>query len=91
MMLGRSAGSGFSPARSVGASIHSADSVSASSLQLLDSQPLAAIQVAPGATPIWLPAPSSPTIVPIVWVPWALLSHGSSDGLPQTSDGSNQL
>ena len=28
------------------------------------------IQRACGAMPIWLPAPSSPTIVPIVWVPW---------------------
>ena len=28
-----------------------------------------AIQRAPGATPIWLPAPSSPTMVPVTWVP----------------------
>ena len=57
------------------------------------SQPFAAIQRACGATPIWLApgSPSSPTIVPIVCVPWPLLSHGTSDGLPQTCDGSNQL
>jgi hypothetical protein len=52
---------------------------------------LAAIHLAPGATPIWLAPPSSPTIVPMVCVPWALLSHGVTDGLPHTLDGSNQL
>ena len=35
------------------------------------------IHFAPGATPIWLPAPSSPTAVPVVWVPWPLSSQGS--------------
>ena len=67
--------SGFSPLRSVGSSIHSPDSMRAVSL---GQQPLAAIHRAPGATPIWLPAPSSPTIVPIVCVPWPLPSHGAS-------------
>ena len=74
MMLGRLVGSGFWPARFLGASIHWPDAISAAS----DGQhPLASIQVAPGATPIWLAAPSSPTIVPIVWVPWPLVSHGA--------------
>ena len=59
--------------------------------QVLLSQPLAAIHRASGATPIWFAPPSSPTMVPMVWVPWPLLSHGSSEGLPQISDGSNQL
>src|SRR5262245_37501451 len=29
-----------------------------------------AIHFAPGAIPIWLPAPSSPIMVPVVWLPW---------------------
>src|SRR3990170_76560 len=37
------------------------------------------IHFAPGATPIWLPAPSSPTIVPMVWVPWLLSSQGTGE------------
>jgi hypothetical protein len=54
---------------------------------------LAAIQRAWGATPIWLlpGSPSSPTIVPMVWLPCPTLSQGASDGLPQTWEGSNQL
>jgi hypothetical protein len=35
------------------------------------------IHFAPGATPIWLPAPSSPTVVPAVWVPWPWSSQGA--------------
>ncbi len=59
----------------------------------LDSQPLAVIHFACGATPIWFGpgSPSSPTIVPIVCVPWLTLSHGTSDGLPHTFEGSYQL
>jgi hypothetical protein len=30
-----------------------------------------AMKRASGATPIWFPAPSSPTIVPVVCVPWS--------------------
>jgi hypothetical protein len=65
----------------------------AKSEQKFDSQPLQAIHLACGAMPIWLGPglPSSPTIVPIVCVPWPLLSQGTLDGLPQTFDGSNQL
>src|SRR6266508_3390737 len=75
-----------------GARIHCADCRSAKSEQKLDSHPFEAIHSACGATPIWLApgSPSSPTMVPIVWVPWPLLSHGAVDGFPQTSDGSNQ-
>ena len=47
----------------------SAQLFSAKLLQELLSQPLQVIQFAPGATPIWLLPPSSPTIVPIVWLP----------------------
>ena len=75
MMFGRLVASGFSPSRSVGASIHWPEEISAASE---GQQPLAAIHFAPGATPIWLAAPSSPTIVPIVCVPWPLVSHGAA-------------
>ena len=36
----------------------------------------ASIHFAAGATPIWLAPPSSPTMVPMVWVPWPKVSHG---------------
>src|ERR1700754_2271784 len=88
-MSGRRSGRGFWPFRSVGARIHWPEASRAESLQVFISHPLAAIHLAPGATPISLPAPSSPTIVPIVWVPWLLLSHGAAVG--QMCDGSNQL
>ena len=42
------------------------------------------IHFAPGAIPIWLPEPSSPTIVPIVWVPWLVSSHGAGALGPHT-------
>src|SRR5262245_6914939 len=88
---GRRSVRGFLPPKLVGASIHWPEASRADPEQEVSSQPLAAIHFAAGATPIWLPMPSSPTIVPIVWVPWPLLSHGASDGLPQTLEGSNQL
>src|SRR5215204_5550992 len=90
-MFGRRSGRGLAPPRSVGARIHWPEASRAASEQVLVSQPFAAIHRAPGATPIWLPAPSSPSMVPIVWLPWLLLSHGARDGVPQTLDGSNQL
>ena len=88
MICGRRAGSAPDPSSRVGASIHWPDSSSALSEQLLDSQPFAAIQRAPGATPMLFAPPSPPTIVPIVWVPWLLLSHGIPPA--RTCDGSNQ-
>jgi hypothetical protein len=92
-MLGARSGRGFWPFRSVGARIHWPAASSAESEQKSVSQPLAAIQRAWGATPIWLVpgSPSSPTIVPMVWLPCPTLSQGASDGLPQTWEGSNQL
>src|SRR4051812_21681104 len=88
-MLGARSGRGLLPLRSVGATTHSPEASSAVSEQLLVSQPLAAIHLAPGATPVWFAPPSLPTMVPMVWVPWSLLSQGA--GLGQTADGSNQL
>ena len=41
------------------------------------------IHRAPGATPIWFEPPSSPTIVPIVCVPWPKSSHGKGESAPQ--------
>ena len=42
-----------------------------------------AIQLAAGATPIWLPKPSSPVMVPMVCVPWLLSSQGTVVLSPQ--------
>ena len=41
------------------------------------------IHLAPGAIPIWFPAPSSPITVPMVWVPWKISSQGSGESFPQ--------
>src|SRR6185503_11933728 len=92
-MFGRRSGRGLRPLRSVGARIHCPAASSDAVLHELCSQPLAAIHLACGATPIRLVpgVPSSPTMVPIVCVPWLLLSHGASDGLPHDNDGSYQL
>src|SRR5690606_26311725 len=76
------------PLASVGAAIHWPAASRWALEQEVLAQPLAAIHWAPGATPIWLVPPSSPTMVPMVWVPWPLLSHGDA---PHTPVGSNQL
>ena len=90
MMSGRLLTSGFAPEVSVGARVHWPLASRLASEHPLVSQPLAAIQRAPGATPIWL-APSAPTIVPIVCVPWPLLSHGTEPSVEQVRLGSYQL
>jgi len=41
------------------------------------------IHFAPGAMPIWLAPPSSPTMVPMVWVPWPWSSQGAAASAPQ--------
>src|SRR5207244_6509976 len=82
---------GLLPFRSVVAMTHWPDAISASTVQEDDSQPLAAIHFACGATPIWFApgSPSSPTMVPIVCVPCASVSHGM---FPEHSwRGSHQL
>src|SRR5206468_12466104 len=71
-----------------GATIHCAQAVSAALAQEFVAHPLHEIHFAPGATPIWFDTPSSPIIVPIVWVPCPLLSHGV---VPQMPVGSFQL
>jgi len=90
-MSGRRVGSGLPPLRSVGARTHWPEEMSAASVQPSVSQPFAAIQRAPGATPmsgVNGPGPSPPTIVPVTCVPCPTLSHGSG---PQTPVGSHQL
>ncbi|GAA3508391.1 hypothetical protein GCM10023075_67740 [Streptosporangium album] len=87
-MSGARSGRGLAPFRSVGASTHCPAARSETSEQLLVAQPLAAIHVAPGATPTVL-APSLPAMAPMVWVPWSLLSQGAALG--HTPVGSNQL
>ena len=42
-----------------------------------------AIHFAPGAMPIWLPMPSSPIMVPVVWLPWESSSQGKGESFPQ--------
>ena len=64
------------PLSLVGASIHWPDATRPASEP---QQPFDAIHLAFGATPIWFAPPSSPTMVPIVWVPWPLLSNGAVD------------
>ncbi|OPZ60461.1 MAG: hypothetical protein BWY88_00486 [Synergistetes bacterium ADurb.Bin520] len=68
--------SGFCPARFVGAAIHWALERRAASVQSEVLHPRAAIHRAPGATPMEFPPPS-PTMVPMVWVPWPLSSAGA--------------
>src|SRR5215470_8170919 len=75
-------------ASSPGAMTHCAHAISDEPLQLFDSQPLHAIHFALGATPIWFAPPSLPTIVPIVWLPWPMLSQGVP---PQILAGSDQF
>src|SRR5262245_19491451 len=82
-------GRGLLPFRSVGARIHWPTARRELSEHPLLAQPRAAIQRAPGATPTWLPAPSSPTMTPVVCVPCPTSSHGA--GLLQAPVGSNQL
>src|SRR5690606_6371939 len=44
-------------------------------------KPMHAIHVASGATPIWLEPPSSPTMVPMVWLPCAWELRGVTEWL----------
>src|SRR5262245_21206227 len=85
--------SGWVPSVRVGHVMNSAQVRSANSEHEFDSQPLHAIHSAPGALPMSFvkgPGPSPPTIVPIVCVPWPLLSQATF-GSEQMRDGSRQL
>ena len=74
---GALAGSGFSPFMSVGAMNHWKHSMYAAGEPKPWSMLRQPIQRACGATPIWLPSPSSPTMVPIVCVPCWSSSQGA--------------
>src|SRR5436309_8654764 len=85
--FGRFDGSGFAPFRSVGARKNWRHSMYVLGRPTPSSMFRQAIHLAPGATPIWFPAPSSPTAVPIVCVPWEmpptlLSSHGALRSKP---------
>src|SRR5207342_1553746 len=75
---GRFVGSAFWPARSVGAMNHWKHSVYVSGLPTFSSMLWHPIHFAPGATPIWLPAPSSPTARPVVCAVFLVITrrHG---------------
>src|SRR5215470_20168038 len=80
--FGRLDGSGLLPFRSVGARKNCRHSMYVLGRPTPSSMFRHAIHLAPGATPIWLPLPSSPTAVPIVCVPCEMpvivsSSHGA--------------
>ena len=68
-MSGALVGSGSVPLIRVGARNHCMHSMYVAGVPLPASMLRQPIHFAPGAIPIWLPAPSSPTIVPVVCVP----------------------
>jgi hypothetical protein len=78
MTCGARSGRGSLPSWRVGARNHSQHSryLDARHTPAAESA-LQAIHWAPGAMPTWLPAPSSPTMVPVVCVPWPLGSVGT--------------
>src|SRR5258705_12889422 len=83
LLITSGARSGFalSPARSVGASIHCMHSMYRAGEPTPLSMLRQPIHLAPGATPVALPAPSLPTKVPAVCVPWLSSSHGACESL----------
>ena len=82
--FGRLLGSGLAPFSSVGARKNWRHSMYVLGRPVPLSMLRQAIHFAPGASPIWLPAPSSPTAVPMTWVPWPKSSHGVFELKPQT-------
>src|SRR5437588_11190021 len=77
MTSGRRSGFGFWLFRSVGAMNHWKHSVYVSGLPTPSSMLWQPIHLAPGATPICLVLPSSPTALAVVCAPCALSSHGA--------------
>src|SRR5262245_57670636 len=70
VMSGALVGSGSLPPIRVGARNHCMHSIIMAGVdESVASIIRQAIHLAPGAIPIWLPAPSSPIAVPIVWLP----------------------
>jgi hypothetical protein len=68
-MSGALVGSGSLPLIRVGARNHCMHSIYRAGVPKFASMLRQPIHFAPGAIPIWLPWPSSPTMVPVVCVP----------------------
>ena len=68
-MSGALVGSGSVPLIRVGARNHCMHSIYRAGVPKFASMLRQPIHFAPGAIPIWLPWPSSPTMVPVVCVP----------------------
>src|SRR6266496_163375 len=83
VMSGALVGSGLPPPIWVGARNHSIHSMYLAGVPALASMLRQPIHFAPGAIPIWLPAPSSPMAVPVVCEPWKKSSQGNGESLPQ--------
>src|SRR6476646_4882868 len=84
VISGALVGSGSLPLIRVGARNHCMHSMYLAGVPLPWSMLRQPIHLAPGAMPIWLPAPSSPMAVPGVWEPWQKSSHGKGAVGPQT-------
>src|SRR5437899_793921 len=84
VISGALVGSGSPPPIRVGARNHCMHSMYLAGVPKFASMLRQPIHFAPGAIPIWLPAPSSPTIVPVVWLPWPWSSQGKGESFPQT-------
>ena len=76
-------GSGSPPPIRVGARNHCMHSMYLAGVPFPSSMLRQPIHFALGAIPIWLPMPSSPIMVPVVWDPCALSSQGKGESLPQ--------
>src|SRR4029077_2477669 len=83
VISGALVGSPWPPPIGYGARKNSTNSMYLDGVPLPWSMLRQPIHLAPGAIPIWLPAPSSPTTVPMVWVPCPLSSQGSGESFPQ--------
>ncbi len=83
MTWGAFVGSGFCPARFVGATNHWKHSAYVAGVPFPWSMFRQPIHFAWGAMPIWFVPPSSPTIVPMVWVPCSSSSQGTGEFAPQ--------
>ena len=68
-MSGALVGSGSAPLMRVGARNHCMHSIYRAGVPMFESMLRQPIHFALGAIPIWLPCPSSPTMVPVVCVP----------------------
>ena len=73
-MSGALVGSGLPPPIRVGARNHCMHSMYRAGVPVPESMLRQPIHFAPGAMPIWLPVPSSPIVVPVVWCREAIVA-----------------